>query len=203
MQAGCGAPWGCAPRAAGPQWADLQLSQHGHQPAECPVCTLPKSTCSDAAWDGSASIPQSDRWWQCPCHQMLSLMSINMCLDRDERTRKEAHPKSTCPLCGSSSSPAIVLLDLIASTLLPSAGRQTCAGCAPACCGQRCAASPGLRGDGGICRVRALPSCVPPCTVCVLLCVTRVRAHTCFCFGYYHYNVFTTVHFTNMLFILQ
>lgn len=44
---------------------------------------------------------------------------------------------------------------------------------------------------------------VPAHSVCVLVCATRVHAHTCFCFASYHYNVFTPVHFTNMLFIFQ
>lgn len=45
--------------------------------------------------------------------------------------------------------------------------------------------------------------CVRLRALCVCHRVQSVCMHTWFCFGYYHYNVFTTVHFTNTLFILQ
>lgn len=44
-----------------------QLPQHGYQLAAWPGCILPKSTCSIAAWDRSVGVPESNRWWQCPC----------------------------------------------------------------------------------------------------------------------------------------
>lgn len=50
---------------------------------------------------------------------------------------------------------------------------------------------------------RVLPPPVPPHAPRVPWGASPAHAHTCFCFGRHHYGVFTTVHFMNVLFILQ